>query len=156
VTLLEGQLEGATDSLQQSFAGLMLQYAAGDAIDTMTSSRLFPFQMTSVCDFITTQLAAPRTGAAGRQVIIAATLGELSGYIAPIWRDPRGCLSWPPSGTFQVERRVFRCFLGGSPAFARNDVGGVPPRPVMLRSGRFVRAVVLLCFFQKVSQRRDV
>ena len=60
MTLLEGQLEGATDSLQQSFAGLMLQYAAGDAIDTMTSSRLFPFQMTSVCDFITTQLAATR------------------------------------------------------------------------------------------------
>ena len=38
----------------------MLQYAAGDAIDTTTSSRLFPFQMTSVRDFITTQLAAAR------------------------------------------------------------------------------------------------
>ena len=60
VTVLEGQLKGATDSLQQSFAGLMLVYAAGDAIDTTTSSRLFPFQMTSVRDFITTQLAAAR------------------------------------------------------------------------------------------------
>ena len=60
VTVLEGQLKGSTDSLQQSFAGLMLQYAAGDAIDTTTSSRLFPFQMTSVRDFITTQLAAAR------------------------------------------------------------------------------------------------
>jgi uncharacterized protein YbjT (DUF2867 family) len=60
VSVLEGQLKGATDSLQQSFAGLMLQYAAGDAIDTTTSSRLFPFQMTSVRDFITTQLAAAR------------------------------------------------------------------------------------------------
>jgi hypothetical protein len=60
VTVLEGQLKGSTDSLQQSFAGLMLQYAAGDAIDTTTSSRLFPFQMTSVRDFITAQLAAAR------------------------------------------------------------------------------------------------
>ncbi|HEY7185352.1 MAG TPA: SDR family oxidoreductase [Vicinamibacterales bacterium] len=60
VAALEGQLAGATDSLQQSFAGLMLQYAAGDSIDTSTSSRLFPFQMTSVRDFITAQLAGAR------------------------------------------------------------------------------------------------
>jgi len=57
---LEAQIETATDSLQKSFAGLMLQYAAGDAIDTTTSSRLFPFQMTSVRDFITAQLEAAR------------------------------------------------------------------------------------------------
>jgi uncharacterized protein YbjT (DUF2867 family) len=54
---LEAQMKEASDSLQQSFAGLMLQYAAGDAIDTTSSSRLFPFQMTSVRDFITAQLA---------------------------------------------------------------------------------------------------
>ena len=66
-------------------------------------------------------------------------------------------LCWPSSGTFQVERRVFRCFLGGSPALARNDVGGVPPptSDASERSSSY-RAVVLLCFFQKVSQRRDV
>ena len=57
---LEAQMNAATDSLQKSFAGLMLQCAAGDAIDTTTSSRLFPFQMTSVRDFITAQLAAAR------------------------------------------------------------------------------------------------
>ena len=57
---LEAQMNDATDSLQKSFAGLMLQCAAGDAIDTTTSSRLFPFQMTSVRDFITAQLAAAR------------------------------------------------------------------------------------------------
>ena len=57
---LEAQLETATDSLQKSFAGLMLQYAAGDAINTTISTRLFPFQMTSVRDFITAQLAAAR------------------------------------------------------------------------------------------------
>jgi hypothetical protein len=39
---------------------LMLQYAAGDSIDTTTGSRLFPFQMTSVRDFITAQLAGAR------------------------------------------------------------------------------------------------
>jgi NADH dehydrogenase len=60
VPVLESQLDAATDPLQQSFAGLMLQYAAGDAIDTTTASRLFPFQMTSVHDFITAQLAADR------------------------------------------------------------------------------------------------
>ena len=57
---LEAQLKTASDSLQRSFAGLMLQYAGGDAIDTTTSRRLFPFQMTSVRDFITAQLAAAR------------------------------------------------------------------------------------------------
>ena len=55
---LEAQMNAATDSLQQSFAGLMLQCAAGDAIDPLASSRMFPFQMTSVRDYITAQLAA--------------------------------------------------------------------------------------------------
>lgn len=53
---LNAQLEAATDSLQKSFAGLMLQYAGGDAIDTDAGARLFPRQMTSVRDFITAQL----------------------------------------------------------------------------------------------------
>ena len=53
---LESQLNAATDPLQKSFAGLMLQCAGGDAIDVTTSSRLFPFPMTSVRDFITAQL----------------------------------------------------------------------------------------------------
>jgi NADH dehydrogenase len=57
---LEAQMNAATDSLQKSFAGLMLQCAAGDAIDTTISNRLFPFQMTSVRDLITAQLAAAR------------------------------------------------------------------------------------------------
>jgi NADH dehydrogenase len=57
---LEAQMKEATDSLQKSFAGLMLQYAAGDAIDTTASSQLFPFQMTSVRDFITAHSAAAR------------------------------------------------------------------------------------------------
>jgi uncharacterized protein YbjT (DUF2867 family) len=53
---LESQLNAATDPLQKSFAGLMLQCAGGDAIDITTSSRLFPFQMISVRDYITSQL----------------------------------------------------------------------------------------------------
>lgn len=53
---LESQMNGATDSLQKSFAGLMLQCAGGDAIEMTTSKRLFPFQMTSVRDYITAQL----------------------------------------------------------------------------------------------------
>ena len=57
---LAAQLDAATDSLQKSFAGLMLQYAAGDAINPATSHRLFPFQRTWVRDFITGQLASAR------------------------------------------------------------------------------------------------
>jgi hypothetical protein len=49
-------MEAATDSLQKSCAVLMLQYANGDAIDTTTTRRVFPFPMTSVRDFITAQL----------------------------------------------------------------------------------------------------
>ena len=54
---LESQMNAATDSLQKSFAGLMLMYAAGDAIDTAVGSRLFPVQTASVRDFITAQFA---------------------------------------------------------------------------------------------------
>jgi uncharacterized protein YbjT (DUF2867 family) len=53
---LESQMNAATDPLQKSFAGLMLQCAGGDAIDVTISHRLFPFQMTSVRDYITAQL----------------------------------------------------------------------------------------------------
>jgi uncharacterized protein YbjT (DUF2867 family) len=54
---LESQMNASTDPLQKSFAGLMLQCAGGDAIDVTTASRLFPFQMTSVRDYITAQLS---------------------------------------------------------------------------------------------------
>ena len=57
---LKAQMETAPDALQQSFAGLMLQCAAGDAIDCSVSSRLFPFQMTSVREFIAAALASAR------------------------------------------------------------------------------------------------
>jgi hypothetical protein len=53
---LASQMDAATDPLQKSFAGLMLQCARGDAVDVTISSRLFPFQMTSVRDYITAQL----------------------------------------------------------------------------------------------------
>jgi uncharacterized protein YbjT (DUF2867 family) len=54
---LESQMNASTDPLQKSFAGLMLQCAGGDAIDVTTASRLFPFPMTSVRDYITAQLS---------------------------------------------------------------------------------------------------
>jgi NADH dehydrogenase len=53
---LQSQMDAASDSLQKSFAGLMLQYARGDAIDTTANPGVFRFSMTSVRDFITTQL----------------------------------------------------------------------------------------------------
>lgn len=54
---LSAQMNAASDPLEKTFAGLMLQYTGGDAIDPAASSRLFPFRMTSVRDFIATQLA---------------------------------------------------------------------------------------------------
>jgi uncharacterized protein YbjT (DUF2867 family) len=54
---LEAQMNAATDPLEKTFAGLMLQYTGGDAIDPAESSRLFPFRMTSVREFISAQRA---------------------------------------------------------------------------------------------------
>src|SRR5207249_1410566 len=48
------------------------------------------------------------------------------------------------------------CLVGSPPALARDDVGRVPSRPVVLRSGRFVFAMALLCVSQKLCQSRDV
>jgi uncharacterized protein YbjT (DUF2867 family) len=59
-TALQAQMNAATDPLEKTFAGLMLQYTGGDAIDSAASSRLFPFRMTSVRDFIAAQLAGVR------------------------------------------------------------------------------------------------
>jgi uncharacterized protein YbjT (DUF2867 family) len=57
VGVLQEQLRQAPDSLQQTFAGLMLMYAGGDPIDTAVGRRLFPFPMTSVGDFVAVQVA---------------------------------------------------------------------------------------------------
>jgi uncharacterized protein YbjT (DUF2867 family) len=54
---LSAQMQSAADPLQKSFAGLMLQYAAGDAMDTSKTRSLFPFELTSVRDYASTQLA---------------------------------------------------------------------------------------------------
>jgi uncharacterized protein YbjT (DUF2867 family) len=48
---LQAQLAGAADALQQSFAGLMLCYAAGDPIDMRMTLQAFPLQLTSVKDY---------------------------------------------------------------------------------------------------------
>jgi uncharacterized protein YbjT (DUF2867 family) len=54
---LESQMNAATDPLQKTFAGLMLQCARGDAIDVSARAKLFPFEMTSVRDYIASQLS---------------------------------------------------------------------------------------------------
>ena len=51
---------------------------------------------------------------------------------------------------------ILRCLLGSPAALACDNVRGVPLRPVVLRSGGFVRAMVLLCLPQKVGQSRHV
>src|SRR5277367_4204183 len=57
---------------------------------------------------------------------------------------------------FYVKLAVFGCLFGRLPFLTRDNVGGVPARPVMLRSNRFVFSVVLLSLLQELGQRRDV
>ena len=55
-----------------------------------------------------------------------------------------------------MERAVLGRLLGSPSLLARDDVGGVPVRPVVLRGGRFVLAMMLLCLSQELGQSRDV
>jgi uncharacterized protein YbjT (DUF2867 family) len=54
---LRSQLDAASDPLEKSFAGLMLQYASGDAMNLTDTQKLFPFAMTSVRDYVAASLA---------------------------------------------------------------------------------------------------
>jgi uncharacterized protein YbjT (DUF2867 family) len=49
--VLRAQLEGATDPMQKSFAGLMLGYAAGDAIEMRGVVSQFGLSLTTVADY---------------------------------------------------------------------------------------------------------
>ena len=57
---------------------------------------------------------------------------------------------------FYVELAVFGCFFGRLASLTRNNVSGVPSRPVVLWSGRFVFAVVLLSLLQEFGKGRDI
>lgn len=51
VEAIQAQQTAALDEMQQSFAGLMLCYAAGDPIDMRATLQAFPIQLTSVKDY---------------------------------------------------------------------------------------------------------
>lgn len=51
VEALEAQIRSATNSLEKSFAALMLAYARGDSIDMRPVLEKFPLQLTSVRDY---------------------------------------------------------------------------------------------------------
>lgn len=55
---LKAQFDAATDSLQKSFAGLMLDYAHGDEIPMADTLERFPVPLTSVRDYARTVLNA--------------------------------------------------------------------------------------------------
>lgn len=55
---LKAQFDAATDSLQKSFAGLMLDYAHGDEIPMADTLQRFPVSLTSVRDYARTVLSA--------------------------------------------------------------------------------------------------
>jgi len=52
VAALLDQKNSATDSLSESFAALMLIYAAGDDIDVRETRKVYPFRLTSVTDYV--------------------------------------------------------------------------------------------------------
>jgi uncharacterized protein YbjT (DUF2867 family) len=49
---LREQRKGASDPLQQSFAGLMLYYSRGDVIDMRETLQKFPARLSSIRDFV--------------------------------------------------------------------------------------------------------
>jgi hypothetical protein len=55
-----------------------------------------------------------------------------------------------------TELAVFSCLFGSLAALTRDNVGRVPARPVLLRSGRLVFAVMLLSLLQELGECRDV
>jgi hypothetical protein len=58
---LRTQFEGATDSMQKSFGGLMLGYASGDAIDRTTIQREFGIKLTNIDQYVRTVLGKKMT-----------------------------------------------------------------------------------------------
>jgi len=55
---LAEQQKTATDHMQQSFAGLMRNYARGDTVDMVATLKAFPVELTSVRDYAQGALAA--------------------------------------------------------------------------------------------------
>src|SRR5580704_15163825 len=63
---------------------------------------------------------------------------------------------WLSLSTFYVQLAQFGGFFGGLPVLSRDNVGGVPRRPMVPRGGWFVLAMMLLRLTQKLCQGRDV
>jgi uncharacterized protein YbjT (DUF2867 family) len=61
---LQEQLDSATDSLEKSFAGIMLKYAQGEAIDMRGPLESIPVRLTSVREYARTVLESHQTASA--------------------------------------------------------------------------------------------
>ena len=57
VEALKAQMDAATDPMQKTFPGLMLNYAAGDPIDMKATLKAFPLKLTSVQEYVKSTLA---------------------------------------------------------------------------------------------------
>jgi uncharacterized protein YbjT (DUF2867 family) len=57
VEALQGQLAGATDPMQKSFAGLMLSYASAPAIDMTATLKAFPLKLKTVEEYAKSVMA---------------------------------------------------------------------------------------------------
>src|SRR6266446_6753394 len=63
---------------------------------------------------------------------------------------------WAPEDARHVEPGLLDRLVGSPSTLARDDVGGVPIGPVVLRSDWFVGAVALLGLPQKLCEGRDI
>jgi uncharacterized protein YbjT (DUF2867 family) len=66
---LREQLDSATDSLEKSFAGIMLQYAQGDAIDMARLLESIPVPLTSVRQYARRVLETSKRASANGQTL---------------------------------------------------------------------------------------
>jgi len=57
VEALHGQKQAATESLEETFAALMLQYAEGDVVDIEAAKQLIPIELSSVSNYAEQVLA---------------------------------------------------------------------------------------------------
>src|SRR6478752_10736718 len=68
----------------------------------------------------------------------------------------RTAISLLPAGLLDVKRGIFGGLIRSPASLARNHVGAVPLRPMVLRSGRFVLAMSPLGFPQELGERGHV
>src|ERR1039457_4966348 len=83
---LLSQFEGATDSMQKSFAGLMLGYLHGDAINMTSVVDTFGIKLTNVNEYARSVLEKPETPEGSRRDMVKRKPKVLREHAGSRWR----------------------------------------------------------------------